>query len=62
MPSDNHNPKQIKGAMKDALTIVDTAILVMNNDYENEKVQSMVKSILGDDDALQGKVDKAKSE
>lgn len=48
--------------MKDALTIVDTAILVMNNDYENEKVQSMVKSILGDDDALQGKVDKAKSE
>lgn len=48
--------------MKDVFMIVDIVIFVMNNDYENEKVQSMVKFILGDDDVFQGKVDKVKSE
>jgi hypothetical protein len=59
--SDKLDEKAIKASMKDAVTIANTAFDVLNTQYQEEKVQSMVKFILGSDNALQSKVETAKS-
>jgi hypothetical protein len=60
--ADKFNRDQIRGAVKDAITLAETALDVLEHNYSDEKVQKMVKYILGDDQGLQGKVDRAKGE
>ncbi|KAB5539435.1 hypothetical protein GE09DRAFT_1290537, partial [Coniochaeta sp. 2T2.1] len=57
---DRFNKDQIQGAVIEAITLSGTALDVLNNNFGDEKVQKMVKYILGDDQNLQVKVDKAK--
>jgi len=60
--ADAFNKDQIKGAISEAVTMAGTALDVLKNNFQDEKVQLMVKHILGDDQQLQGKVDRAKGE
>lgn len=58
--AENYNKDQLKGGVKEAVTLAGSALDVLNNNFGDEKVQKMVKHILGDDQNLQGRVDRAK--